>query len=266
MTISYDFSGKTVLITGAASGIGRATALAFGAAGAKVAVGDISAEGGATVEAIRAAGGEAQFYTVDVSDEAAVRDMVDRVVAHYGTLDIAHNNAGIEGHVVPMLQVPSDNWRRVIDVNLSSAFYCMKAEIGAMLKQGGGVIVNTASASGLIGGYRLSAYTAAKHGLIGLTKAAAMDYAEDNIRINALCPGLIDTPFIHALPQAARDQLLTATPMARPGTPEEMAQVVLWLSSDGASYVTGHSMSADGGVVLGGTGTKIGHILDAMEG
>ena len=230
-----------------------------------MAVGDISDGGAATVEAIIAAGGTASFHHVDVADEDAVQALVATVVDTYGGLDIAHNNAGIEGHVVPMLEVPSDNWRKAIDVNLSSVFYCMKAEITQMLKQGGGAIVNTASAAGLLGGYRLSAYTAAKHGVVGLTKAAAMDYAESNIRINSLCPGLIDTPFIHQLPPAARERLLFATPMGRPGRAEEMADVVLWLCSDAASYVTGHSMSADGGVALGGTGTRIGDILDAQE-
>ncbi|GAC06445.1 SDR family oxidoreductase [Paraglaciecola chathamensis] len=262
MQITYDFSGKIVLVTGGGSGIGRASSEAFGAAGAIVAVADISEKNGLeTVEAIRAAGGTAEFIFVDVSNEESVKAMIKSVVDTFGTLDIAHNNAGIEGNHIPLAELPSDNWRQVIDVDLTSVFYCLKAEIPEMMKNGGGAIVNTASASGLIGGYNLSVYTAAKHGVIGLTKAAAMDYANKGIRINSICPGAIDTPFIAALPKPLIDRVTFATPMDRLGQPREIAQSVLWLCSDASSYVTGHSLSVDGGVVLGGTGTRFDDLI-----
>jgi NAD(P)-dependent dehydrogenase (short-subunit alcohol dehydrogenase family) len=262
MNTTFDFSGKVALVTGAGSGIGRASATAFAAAGATVIVADISEQGGrATVEAIDAAGGAAQFHQVDVADEASVLALVDEIVRSHGRLDIAHNNAGIEATNVPLAELDSDEWRRVVDVDLSSVFYCLKAEIRAMLPAGGGAIVNTASASGLIGGYTLACYTAVKHGVVGLTKAAAMDYAHTGIRINAICPGLIDTPFIAGLPQPAIDRLLLATPIGRMGKAEEMAQAVLWLCSDSASYMLGHPLSVDGGVALGGTGTQFADLF-----
>jgi NAD(P)-dependent dehydrogenase (short-subunit alcohol dehydrogenase family) len=262
MTVSYDFKGKVALVTGGGSGIGRATALAFAAAGARVAVADISeANGAATVEAIRSVGGEARFFAVDVADEAQVRTMVAGVVAAYGALDIAHNNAGIEANVVPLAQLDSDNWRRVMDVNLSSVFYCLKAEIEIMLAAGQGAIVNTASASGLIGGYSLSAYTATKHGVVGLTKAAAIDYADKGIRINSICPGLVDTPFIADLPAPFRDRLLFGTPIGRLGRAEEIARSVLWLCSEDASYITGHALAVDGGVTITSIGTRMDDLI-----
>lgn len=262
MNVRFDFGDRVALVTGAGSGIGRATAMAFAAAGASVAVADIDeAAGRAVAEAIGAAGGTAGFFGVDVSDEAAVGALVAAVLARFGRLDFAHNNAGIEGSHVPLFEQSADNWRRVIDVNLGGVFYCMKAEIPVMLAAGGGVIVNTASASGLIGGYNLSTYTAAKHGVVGLTKAAAMEVANRGVRINALCPGAIDTPFIAELPSPLRDRLLFATPMGRFGQPQEMAQAVLWLCSDAASYMVGHALAADGGAVLGGTGTRFDDLL-----
>jgi NAD(P)-dependent dehydrogenase (short-subunit alcohol dehydrogenase family) len=258
MSVTYDFSGKVAIVTGGGSGIGRATAQAFASAGAKVAVADISAENGqGTVDLIRNSGGVAQFYKVDVSSEEAVTKAIAAVVNEFGSLDIAHNNAGIESDIVPLADLSSDNWKRVLDVNLSSVFYCLKAEIRQMLKQGKGAIVNTASASGLIGGYRLGAYTATKHGVVGLTKAAAIDYANTGIRINAICPGPIDTPFLAELPQPMRDRLIFGTPIGRLGKPEEMARSVLWLSSDDASYVTGHSLSVDGAVAVTAVGTRM---------
>jgi len=262
MTVRFDFTGKTALVTGAGSGIGRATALAFADAGAAVAIADINVDGGEQLVAdIRGKGGSAAFFHVDVADEASVQALVAGVVEHFGRLDIAHNNAGIEADIVPLAELSSDNWRRVIDVNLSSVFYCLKAQIPAMLSAGGGAIVNTASASGLIGGYRLGCYTASKHGVIGLTKAAAIDYADKGIRINALCPGPIDTPFLASLPQPMKDRLLFGTPIGRLGQPEEMARSVLWLCSDDARYVVGHALAVDGGVVLGGTATRMDDLL-----
>jgi NAD(P)-dependent dehydrogenase (short-subunit alcohol dehydrogenase family) len=263
MNVTFDFSGRVALITGGASGIGRASCQAFASAGATVAVADISEEGGAaTVQAIREAGGTAESSAVDVSDEDQVRSLVDAVVERFGSLDIAHNNAGIEGQHVKMADIPSDDWRRVIDVDLSSVFYCMKAQVPVMVAAGGGAIVNTASASGLIGGYALAAYTAAKHGVVGLTKAAAMEYAPSGVRINAICPGAIDTPFIGALPEPILDRLLLGTPLGRLGRPEEMASAVMWLCSDAASYMTGHPLAVDGGVVLGGVGTRFDDLVE----
>jgi len=262
MTVTFDFSGKVALVTGGGSGIGRATAEAFGASGAAVAVADISEENGnAAVAAIRGRGGTAEFVHVDVASEDSVKSMIAGILERFGQLDIAHNNAGIEGLTVPLAELPSDNWRRVIDVNLTAVFYCLKAEIPPMVERGGGAIVNTASASGLIGGYNLSVYTAAKHGVVGLTKAAAMDYASKGLRINSLCPGAIDTPFLAGLSKPFLDRLIFGTPMNRLGQPAEMANAVLWLCSDAASYVTGHAQAVDGGVVLGGTGTRFDDLV-----
>jgi len=267
MNVTFDFRGKIVLVTGGGSGIGFASSKAFAAAGAHVVVADLSAEnGGVAVDAIRSAGGKAEFRKVDVADETQVIGLVDHVQRTLGRLDIAHNNAGIEAKTVPLAEVPSENWRKVIDVNLSSVFYCLKAEIPVMVKQGGGAIVNTASAAGLIGGFNLSVYTAAKHGVVGLTKAAAMDYATRGVRINSLCPGAIDTPFLAQLPKPFLDRLIFGTPMTRLGKPEEMAQAVLWLCSDAASYVTGHALSVDGGTVLGGIGTRFDDLAGAPGG
>jgi NAD(P)-dependent dehydrogenase (short-subunit alcohol dehydrogenase family) len=262
MNVKYDFTGKVVLVTGAGSGIGRATARAFAKAGAQVAIADISSTNGEeTTRLIKDAGGIASFHYVDVASEDSVQAMIASVLEQYGGLDIAHNNAGIEAKTVPLAELPSENWRRVLDVNLSSVFYCLKAQIPLMQKRGGGAIVNTASASGLIGGYNLSAYTATKHGVVGITKAAAIDYANQNIRINALCPGLVDTPFLDQLPQPMKDRLIFGTPIGRLGNVDEMAQAVLWLCSDGASYVTGHSLSVDGAVAVTSVGTRMDDLI-----
>jgi len=257
MNVTYNFEKKVVLVTGGGSGIGLASSQAFAAAGALVVIADLSAENGnRAVETIKIAGGRAEFRQVDVANEDEVIAMVDHVRRTHGRLDIAHNNAGIEAKTVPLAEVPSENWRKVIDVNLTSVFYCLKAEIPVMVAQGGGAIVNTASVAGLIGGFNLSVYTAAKHGVVGLTKAAAMDYATQGVRINALCPGAIDTPFLAQLPRPFLDRLIFGTPMTRLGKPEEMAHAILWLCSDAASYVTGQSLAVDGGTALGGIGSR----------
>lgn len=261
--LAYDYRDTVTLVTGGASGIGRAIAGAFAACGSTVAIADINlAAAEKAVAEIEAAGGNAHAYQVDVGDEASVGTLVQNIWAGLGRLDHAINNAGIEANTVPLADLDSDNWRRVSDVNLSAIFYCMKAQIRGFLDRGvKGAIVNTASISGLIGGYNLSAYTATKHGVVGLTKAASMDYAAKDIRINALCPGLVDTPFIGALPQPVIDRLVFGIPMGRPGKAEEMAKAVLWLCSDDASYVTGHAMVVDGGASLGGSTTRMDDLV-----
>lgn len=263
--LSYDYTDTVTLVTGGASGIGRAISDAFAAAGGIVAIADINLDAAhSAVRDIEAAGGRARAFHVDVADETSVRALIDAIWADLGRLDHAINNAGIEANTVPLADLDSDNWRRVTDVNLSAIFYCMKAQLRSFLDRSvTGAIVNTASISGLIGGYNLAAYTATKHAVVGLTKAASMDYAAKGIRINALCPGLVDTPFIAALPQPFMDRLVFAIPMGRPGRADEIAKAVLWLCSDDASYVTGHAMVVDGGTSLGGTGTKMDDLVGA---
>ncbi len=257
MTVTYDFSGKVALVTGAASGVGRATVEAFAAAGAAVALADINRQAGERfAEELAGAGHDVAFFETDVASEEGVRRLVDRTVERFGRLDIAHNNAGIEAVTVPVAEAPSDDWRRVLDVNVSSVFYCLKAQIPRMIEGGGGAIVNTASISGLIGGYRLAAYTATKHAVIGMTKGAAADYAKHGVRVNCLCPGAIDTPFLAELPKPMIDRLLFGTPMGRLGQASEMARAVLWLCSEDASYVTGHALAVDGGTSVVSAGTR----------
>ncbi len=245
--------GKVALITGAGSGIGRASALAFAREGAKVAVADIVVEGGEeTVRMVKEAGGEAFFIKVDVSNAADVEAMVNAVVDTYGRIDCAYNNAGIEGRLASTDEYPEDVFDKVIDINLTGVWLCMKYELPHMLKQGSGAIVNTASGAGLIGVAGMSAYVASKHGVVGLTKTAALEYAKSGIRVNAVCPGLIQTPMVERItadqPQLG-EALVAAEPVGRTGKPEEIAESVVWLSSDAASFVTGHAMSVDGGYV-----------------
>jgi len=257
MSVTFDYTGKAVLVTGAGSGMGRDSALAFARAGARVAVLDIDPTGGReTVAQIEASGGEALFIEVDVADDVAVHRAVGAVVEKFGRLDVAHNNAGAEGYHGFMLEQDPASWRRTLDVNLSSVFYCMQAEIPYMIASGGGSIINTASAAGLIGAYGLTPYVAAKHGVVGLTKAAANEFSEQGIRINALCPGPIETPFISSFPASWTDRLLAGVPMRRLGRTDEISQAVLWLGSDASSYVVGHSLSVDGGVTIGGAETR----------
>lgn len=257
MDVTYDFTGKVAMVTGSGSGIGRASALAFARTGATVAVADISESNGrATVELIAREGGRAEFVLADVSDPEKMAAVVEEVADRWGRLDFAHNNAGVEGMHVPTGEISVEDWRRVVGIDLDAVFYCMRAELAVMTRQGSGAIVNTSSASGLIGGYNLGAYTAAKHGVIGLTRAAALDYGRRGIRVNAICPGATDTPFLAELPPAHMKRLLLATPLDRLAQADEMAQGVLWLCSEGASYVTGIALSVDGGVAVGGTGTR----------
>ena len=245
--------GKVALITGAGSGIGRASALAFAREGAKVAAADIVVEGGEeTVRMVKEAGGEAFFIKVDVSNAADVEAMVNAVVDTYGRIDCAYNNAGIEGRLASTDEYPEDMFDKVIDINLTGVWLCMKYELPHMLKQGGGAIVNTASGAGLIGVAGMSAYVASKHGVVGLTKTAALEYAKSGIRVNAVCPGVIQTPMMERItadqPQLG-EAVVAAEPVGRAGKPEEIAESVVWLSSDAASFVTGHAMSVDGGYV-----------------
>ena len=245
--------GKIALVTGAASGIGRATSLVMAREGARVVVSDINAEGAeATLSAIKDLGGQGTFIHADVSKAEDVQALVAGVVETYGRLDCAYNNAGIEGFMEGRLhEYPEDIWDRLIDINLKGVWLCLKYEIPRMLEQGGGAIVNTASAAGLVGSRRLSAYVASKHAVVGLTKAAALEYARDGIRVNAVCPGIIDTPMIQRLiaGREADDEgpISSLQPVGRLGAPEEIAESVAWLCSDAASLVTGAAMAVDGG-------------------
>ncbi|MET0164169.1 MAG: SDR family oxidoreductase [Vicinamibacterales bacterium] len=246
------FAGKVALVTGASTGIGRASAIAFAREGAKVVVSDVNAEGGeATARLLRDSGGEAVFVKADVSAASEVEALVRKAVAAYGRLDYAFNNAGIAGTIGAFThEYPDESWDRVIGINLKGVWLCMRYEIPQMLKQGGGAIVNTASIWGLVGAPGASAYVASKHGVVGLTRAAALEYAPKGIRINAVNPGTIRTPildpFIAAIPEF--ESMMTARhPIGRIGMPEEVAEAVVWLCSDAASFVVGQNLPVDGG-------------------
>ena len=248
-----DLKGKVAIVTGAASGIGRESALAFARAGAKVVAADITVDGGEeTVRMIKDMGGEAVFVQVDVTKADEVKGMVDTAVATYGRLDFAHNNAGIEGMAGPCVACTEENWDRTININLKGVFLCCKYEIPEMLKAGGGSIVNTASVAGLVGFGGIPAYTASKHGVAGLTKTIALDYAKENIRCNAVCPGVIHTPMIDRFTggdPAAMEAMIATEPVGRLGKPEEIADAVVYLCSDEASFITGAAIPVDGGFV-----------------
>jgi NAD(P)-dependent dehydrogenase (short-subunit alcohol dehydrogenase family) len=245
--------GKVALVTGAGSGIGRATALVCAREGAKVVVADVVVAGGEeTVRLIKATGGEALFVKADMAKAAEVEAMVNTAVAAYGRLDCAHNNAGIEGAMDTTADYTEEDWDRVIRVNLTGVWLCMKYEIAQMLKQGGGAIVNTASGAGLVAVPRMPAYVASKHGVVGLTRTAALEYAKAGIRVNAVCPGAIQTPMVERVTSRRPgmvERMAVAMPIGRMGKPEEIAEAVVWLCSDAASFVTGHAMSVDGGAV-----------------
>ncbi len=244
---------KIALVTGAGSGIGRATALVFAREGAKVVVSDIVVEGGEeTVRQIETAGGEALFVKADVSKGADVEALITQAVETYGRLDCAFNNAGIEGGVKPTIDCTEEEFDRTIAVNLTGVWLCMKYELQQMLSQGGGAIVNTASVAGLIGFPGLPDYVASKHGVLGLTKTAALEYAKSGIRVNAVCPGVIQTPMVERGAQLSPgfDELaVSMEPVGRFGQPAEVGEAVVWLCSDAASFVTGHPMTVDGGLV-----------------
>ena len=245
----YDFEGKVAVVTGAASGIGEACAHALARSGAKVVVADLDEEGGARVaDKIAADGGTASFFKVDVSKPEQVEAMVSHAVSAHGGLHIAVNNAGIGGTQAPTGEYPLDSWHQVLDVNLSGVFYGLRYEIPAMLVSGGGSIVNMASILGNVGFANASAYVAAKHGVVGLTKNAALEYAASGIRINSVGPAFIHTPLLDKnLDQETLAMVATMHPVQRLGTPEEVANLVTFLCSDEAAFCTGGYYLVDGG-------------------
>jgi NAD(P)-dependent dehydrogenase (short-subunit alcohol dehydrogenase family) len=252
--MTRNLEGKSALVTGGASGIGRATALAFAREGARVAVADILEEAAqGTVAEIEAMGGQALAIACDVTDDDAVKAMIAATVDAFGGLDCAFNNAGIAPYQVnaggqKIADVAPEAWRRLIDVNLTGVWLCLRHEVAQMRAQGsGGVIINTASILGLIGSATSSAYVAAKHGVVGLTKTAAADHAEDNIRVNAVCPGYIETAMTEETMRRRGERILARVPMARMGQAGEIAEAVVWLCSPKASFVTGVSWAVDGG-------------------
>ena len=248
-----DFAGKVALATGAGSGIGRATALAFAKAGARVVVNDRNADGGdETVAQIKAAGGDAVLVIADVSNAEDVDRMVAETVDHFGRLDFAFNNAGIEGTASQLAETSESEWNKVIAVNLTGTWLCLRAELRHMLAEESGVIVNCASVAGLVGFPTLAPYVASKHGVIGLTKTAALEVAGSGVRVNAVCPGVIDTEMVErsiGTGEQADAAVAAMEPVGRMGRPEEIASAVLWLCSSGAGFVTGEALVVDGGFV-----------------
>jgi len=253
--MSFSFKNKVAMVTGGASGIGLATAKAFAQAGASVVLADVNQDAvRAAAEALVAAGYQAIGIRCDVAEMDQVEAMVKETVATFGRLDAAFNNAGIQNLLTEIADATVEDYDKVMSVNLRGVWSCMKVELQHMRRQGSGTIVNCSSLGGLVGGAERATYHAAKHGVIGLTKSAALEYATRNIRVNAVCPGLIWTPMVDQMVAAgqgdAMDAMVKSVPMGRHGRPEEIADAVLWLSSDTSSYVTGQSISVDGGFIM----------------
>lgn len=245
--MNNDLQGKTALVTGGASGIGKAVALLYGQYGANVMVSDVDEmQGQAVVAQMEAAGGTARFFRADVGDAAQCRQLVQETVAAFGTLDVACNNAGITGEMSLTADLSLEGWQQIINVNLNSVFFCLKYELEVMLRQGHGSIINMSSILGQVGTPTLAGYVTAKHGVVGLTKTAAMEYAAQGIRVNAVGPAYIDTPMLDKFSAEAKAELVALHPLGRLGRAEEVAELVVWLSSERASFVTGAYYPVDG--------------------
>jgi NAD(P)-dependent dehydrogenase (short-subunit alcohol dehydrogenase family) len=253
--MTTELEGKVGLVTGGTSGIGRETAILFAKAGAKVVVaGRREPEGEETVEMVRAAGGDGLFVKTDVSKASEVETLVQRAVEKFGRLDVAFNNAGVEGVRAPIVRQSEEDWDQTIEINLKGVWLCLKYEIRQMLKQGGsGAIVNMSSITGLVGAVGAAAYSASKHGVVGLTQTAALENAKSGIRVNAVCPGFTETPMADRVFRApgVHKYVLSCHPIGRLGRPVEISEAVLWMCSDRASFMTGQSLVLDGGFLAG---------------